>query len=224
MNIQTWPNKERPREKLIAEGARALSDAELLAILFSTGTKGKSAVDLGRELLQQYGGLRSLFAASLESFTKTPGLGLSKYTQCQAAIELGRRHLQESLKRNNVITQAADAERFLVASLREYEHEVFACLFLDNRHRVIQFETLFHGSIDSTSVYPRELIKRALHHNAAAVILAHNHPSGVPKPSQADRDITQHLAKALNMVKVRLLDHMVIGDTQAVSMSQLGML
>lgn len=224
MTIQDWPDDERPREKLILKGAVALSDAELMAILFRTGTKGKNAVDLARDALQQKQGLRGLFAASLKSFTSIPGLGLSKYTQCQAAIELGRRHLEESLKRDSVITKFEDAEQFLIASLRGFDHEVFACLFLDNRHRVIQFETLFHGSIDTTSVHPRVLIKRALHHNAAAVILAHNHPSGVAKPSQADIEITQVLMKVLRIIDVRLLDHMVIGDTSATSMAQLGLM
>ncbi len=224
MSIIEWPANERPREKLIARGTNALSDAELLAILFGTGTKGKTAIDLARDLLQKYQGLRGLFAASAESFCRSPGMGPSKYTQCQAAIELARRHLQESLQRDSVITQVEDVEQFLIASLRGFEHEVFACLFLDNRHRVIRFETLFHGSIDTTSVHPRVLIKRVLYHNAAAVILAHNHPSGVPNPSRADCEVTQELVKALRLVDVRLLDHIIVGDTSTSSLAQLGLL
>ncbi len=175
-------------------------------------------------MLAHYKGLRGLFSASAESFCRRRGLGISKYTQYQAAIELGRRHLQEPLKRGNAITQAQDAEQFLIASLRDLEHEVFACLFLDNRHRVIQFEKLFFGSIDTTSVHPRVLIKRALHHNAAAVILAHNHPSGIPKPSHADREITRELVKALQLVEVRLLDHIIVGDTTTTSLASMGVL
>lgn len=224
MTILEWPSSERPREKLMAQGANALSDAELLAILFGTGTKGKTAIDLARDLLQKYQGLRGLFAASMESFCQLPGMGVSKYTQCQAAMELSRRHLQESLQRDDVITKVEDVEQFLIASLRGFDHEVFACLFLDNRHRIIRFEKLFNGSIDTTSVHPRLLIKRALHHNAAAVILAHNHPSGVAEPSQADRQITQLLAKTLRLVDVRLLDHMIVGDTTITSFVQRGLL
>lgn len=224
MTILEWPSQERPREKLLQHGVPALSDAELLAVLFGSGTKGKSAVDLSRDLLKQCGGLRGAFAASYSHFTQISGLGISKYCQCQAALELSRRHLKESLKREDSMTQVQQVKSFLTATLRGYPHEVFACLFLDNRNRLICCEKLFYGSINTTSVHPRILIQRCLLNNAAAVILAHNHPSGVADPSQADCDITKMLFSALEMIDVRLLDHMIIGDTTVSSLAEQGLL
>ncbi len=224
MTITEWPINERPREKLLDRGVYQLSDAELLAILFGNGTKGKSAVDLARDLLNQFESLRGIFAASFKDFSLIPGLGLSKYCQCQAALELSRRQLEEPLKRTKEFAAPDQVKDFIRAKLRDHTHEVFACLFLDNRHRMITFEQLFYGTINSTSVHPRILVQRSLHHNAAAVIVAHNHPSGIAKPSQADCDITQTLMSALQMIDVRLLDHIVVGDQQVASFAEHGLL
>ncbi len=223
MAISDWPEPERPREKLLARGAEALSDAELLAIFLRTGVAGKTAVDLARELLASFGGLRALLSADQAAFCAANGLGKAKYAQLQAILEMGRRHLQESLQRGESLTSPAMTRRFLVARLRDNPSEVFACLFLDNRHRLIAYEELFRGTIDGASVHPREVVKRALHFNAAAVILAHNHPSGLAEPSQADERITQQLKDALSLVDIRVIDHIVIGD-DVVSFAELGLL
>lgn len=224
MSIRDWPDEERPREKLLARGPAALSDAELLAIFLRVGVRGRSAVDLARDLIQQYDGLRRLFEADRETFCATLGLGTAKYVQLQAVLEMGRRYLDETLRRGDPINSVADTRRYLTAQLRHEPHEVFACLFLDNRHRVLAFETLFHGTIDSAAVHARPLVKQALHHNAAAVILAHNHPSGVADPSQADHHITRRLQEALGLIDVRVLDHMVIGDGDVISFAENGWL
>lgn len=224
MSIKDWPAAERPREKLLARGAAALSDAELLAIFLRTGVRGKSAVDLARELLVEFGGLRPLLEADLQRFCRASGLGEAKYVQLQAVLEMSSRHLQQGLERGDALTSPAQTRRFLSSRLRHLGREVFMALYLDNRHRMIAFEELFKGSINSAEVHPRELIKRVLHFNAAAVILAHNHPSGIAEPSQADREITQRLRAALALIDVRLLDHMVVGDTEVVSLAELGCL
>ncbi len=224
MSIKHWPAAERPREKLLMRGAAALSDAELLAIFLRTGVRGKSAVDLARELLVEFGGLRPLLEADLQRFCRGSGLGEAKYVQLQAVLEMSSRHLQQGLERGDALTSPAQTRRFLSSRLRHLEREVFMVLYLDNRHRMIAFEELFKGSINSAEVHPRELIKLVLHFNAAAVILAHNHPSGIAEPSQADREITQRLRAALALVDVRLLDHMVVGDTEVISLAELGCL
>ncbi len=224
MAITDWPADERPREKLLQKGANALSDAELLAIFLRTGIPGKTAVDLSRELLDEFGGLRPLLTASHPRFCQGKGLGDAKYVQLQAVLEMGRRHLDEQLKKGDALSSPSDTRRYLAAKLRDYHHEVFACLFLDNRNRVIQFEELFTGTIDGASVYPREVIKRTLHHNAAAIIFAHNHPSGIAEPSQSDRHITQKLKNALEMIDVRVLDHIIIGDGEYSSFAELGLI
>jgi DNA repair protein RadC len=221
MPITDWPAEERPREKLLQRGAQALSDAELLAIFLRTGVQGKTAVDLARELLAEFGGLRPLLQADRRRFCRARGLGDAKYAQLQAVLEMGRRHLAEGLSRGAAIQDPQAVQRFLSARLRDHAHEVFACLFLDTRHRVIAFEELFRGTIDGASVHPREVVRRALHHNAAALILAHNHPSGVAEPSEADRRITRRLKDALALVDVRVLDHVVVGDG-AVSFAERG--
>lgn len=222
MAITDWPVEERPREKLLQRGPEALSDAELLAIFLRTGVRGKTAVDLARDLLTEYGGLRALLEADQTRFCAGNGLGEAKYVQLQAVLEMGRRHLFEILKRGEALGNPADTRRFLQAQLRHYPYEVFACLFLDNRHRVIEFEELFRGTIDSASVHPREVVRRALALNAAAVILAHNHPSGVAEPSSADYRLTRQLRDALALVDIRVLDHMVIGDGETVSLAERG--
>ena len=212
MAITDWPAEQRPREKLLAQGAESLSDAELLAIFLRTGIKGKSAVDLAQELLNEYQGLRYLLDASQQRFCQSKGMGPAKYAQLQAVIEMSKRFLGEKLQRGEAITNPTLIREYLLSRLRDYPYEVFACLFLDNRHRVIQYEELFKGTIDGASVYPREVLRRAIHHNAAALILSHNHPSGITEPSQADIRITQKLKQALSLIDVRVLDHFIVGD------------
>jgi len=224
MAISDWPEAERPREKLLARGPQALSDAELLAIFLRTGTAGKTAVDLARELLTRFGGLRPLLTADVDTMCDAPGLGPAKYAQLAAALEMGRRHLGEKLTRGTALESTADTRRYLESRLRDLPYEVFCCLFLDNRHRVLAFEELFRGTLNGTAVYPREIVKRALSHNAAAVILVHNHPSGVAEPSRADETLTDRLKEALTLVDVRLLDHLVVGDGEMVSFSERGLL
>ncbi len=224
MSIRDWPTEERPREKLLARGPGALSDAELLAIFLRTGVRGRSAVDLARELLTRFGGLRALLGASRHDFCAAPGLGDAKYAQLQAVLEMSRRHLGERLRRGVTIDAPEKCIDYLRARLGDRPAECFAVLFLDNRHRLIAFEELFHGTIDGASVYPREVVRRALAHNAAAVILSHNHPSGVAEPSQADRRITERLREALELIDVRVLDHIVIGDGEHCSLAQRGWL
>jgi DNA repair protein RadC len=220
--ITDWPEHERPREKMLLRGPQALSDAELLAIFLRTGVKGKSAVDLSRDLLNQFGSLRALLTADRRSFCQSPGLGEAKFAQLQATLEMSRRHLQETLQRGNALANPDDTRRYLAARMRDYPHEVFAVLFLDNRHRVISLDEMFNGTINGASVHPREIVKRALSHNAAAVILAHNHPSGVAEPSEADKLLTKKLSEALGLIDVRVLDHFVIGDGEAVSFAERG--
>lgn len=223
MAITDWPVDERPREKLLQRGAQALSDAELLAIFLRVGIKGKTAVDLSRELLQGFGSLRQLFDADARKFCAVHGMGEAKYVQLQAVLEMSRRYLAEKMRRGDSLADPDAVRFYLTAKLRDYRFEVFSCLFLDNRHRVIEYEELFRGTIDGASVHPREVVRRALHHNAAAVIFAHNHPSGVAEPSQADERITQKLKDALHLIDVRVLDHFVIGDS-IVSFAERGML
>jgi DNA repair protein RadC len=224
MAITDWPAEERPREKLLARGAETLSDAELLAIFFRTGTRGKTAVDLARELLSRFGGLRNLLSADRQALCETSGLGEAKYIQLVAALEMGRRHLETRVARGGALESPDDTVRFLQASLRDRPYEVFCCLFLDNRHRVLAFEELFRGTLNGTAVYPREVVKRALALNAAAVILVHNHPSGVAEPSRADEVLTERLQEALGMVDIRVLDHFVVGDGETVSFSERGLI
>jgi len=224
MTIRDWPAEERPREKLLARGAGALSDAELLALFIGSGRRGLTAVDVGRELLTQCGGLRLLLSAAPGELAGRPGLGAAKASRLHAALELGRRFLASELERTDALTRPAACAQFLRARLVAYPYEVFACLFLDNRHRMLAFEELFRGSIDGASVHPREVVRRCLAHNAAAVIFAHNHPSGVPEPSQADRDITLDLKRALALIDVRVLDHFVVGEGAPVSLAERGLL
>jgi len=222
MSIREWPATERPREKLLARGAAAVSDAELLAIFLRTGLPGRSAVDLARELLLAFGSLRALLAADLNGFCAHAGLGPAKFAQLQAVLEMARRHLAEGLARDSALESPQAVRDYLKARLRHEPHEVFACLFLDSKHRVIAFEALFHGGIDGASVHPRQVVCRALAHNAAALILTHNHPSGVAEPSQADRLLTQRLKDALALVEVRVLDHFIVGDGEPLSLAEHG--
>lgn len=222
MSIRDWPAAERPREKLLQRGASSLSDAELLAVFLRTGVAGMSAVDLARHLLKQFGGLRHLLEADQATFQREVGLGPAKYTQLQAVMEIGRRHLEQAIVRDSVLQSPSAVRRYLKATLRHEQSEVFGCLFLDTKHRPLGFEVLFRGSIDSASVYPREVIKRALANNAAALILCHNHPSGVSEPSHADLVLTRRLKTALELVDVRVLDHLIVGDGEPLSMVEHG--
>lgn len=224
MSITSWPLSERPRERLLSLGAHALSDAELLAIFLRTGIKGKSAVDLARDLLNQFGSLRNLLDSSHQDFCQRKGLGAAKYALLQAMLEMARRHTKEHLQRHDVMNNTQHVKQYLICQLRHRKQEVFACLFLDNRHHVISFEELFHGTIDHASVHPREVVKRVLHLNAAAVILAHNHPSGTVEPSKADRHITGQLTLALELVGARVLDHMIVGEGDVASFKELGLM
>ena len=223
MAITDWAIEDRPREKLLNKGAEALTDAELLAIFLRTGIKGKTAVDLARDLLAESGGLAPLLSADEKSFCQGKGLGQAKYVQMQAVVEMSRRFLQEKMKRGDAMSNVSDVKNYLKSRLQNYPFEVFACLFLDNKHRVIEYEELFRGTIDAASVHPREVVRRVLHHNAAAIVLAHNHLSGVAEPSQSDNLITQKLKDALQLIDVRLLDHFVIGD-EVVSFAERGLL
>ena len=224
MAIKDWPQQERPREKLLASGAAVLSDAELLAIFLRSGTRGNTAVDLARDLLSHFGGLRQLLDADCHTLCAAVGVGEASYAQLQAVLEISRRHLLQSLQRDSVLSSPECTRHFLTSQLRAYQQEVFLCLFLDSRHAVIVCEEMFYGTIDGASVYPREVVKRALKHNAAALILAHNHPSGVAEPSQADVRITERLKSALALVDIRVLDHMVVGDGEVVSLAERGLL
>lgn len=222
MSIRDWPAAERPREKLLQHGSGSLSDAELLAIFLRTGVSGKSAVDLARHLLSEFGSLRALLEADLRAFCLPLGLGPAKFSQLQAVLEMSRRHLAERLRRESALESPQAVRDYFKALLRHEPHEVFGCLFLDTRHRMLAFEVLFRGSIDSASVYPRQVVKRALAHNAAAVIFCHNHPSGISEPSQADRTLTRRLIQALDLIEVRVLDHFIVGDGQPLSMVERG--
>jgi len=221
MPITDWPADERPREKLLARGAAALTDAELLAIFLRTGVAGRTAVDLARDLLGRFGSLRGLLRAGRPDFCAVRGLGEVKYVQLQAVLEIARRHLAEGLSGREALKDPGAVRRLLQARLRDRDHETFAALFLDNQHRVIAFDELSQGTIDGASVYPREVIKAALKHGAAAVIFAHNHPSGVAEPSAADRALTERLKSALAQVDIRVLDHFVVGE-QVVSFAERG--
>jgi DNA repair protein RadC len=223
MAIRDWPTDERPREKLLDKGAAALSDAEILAILLRTGTPGRSALDLARDALAAFGSLRQLIAADRGRFCAAAGLGLVRYAELQAAAEISRRQLSQSLRAGPLLASPKATRDFLSAQLRDLEHEVFCCLYLDKRHRLIQFEELFRGTIDGASVHPREIVKLALQRNAAAVIVAHNHPSGVAEPSQADELITQRVKEALALVDIRLLDHIIVGEGVSVSLAERGL-
>lgn len=224
MPISDWPEQERPREKLLSKGPAALSDAELLAIFLCTGLQGKTAIDLSRDLMTNHDGLRGLVETDSKTFCKTKGLGLAKYCQIQAAIELGKRYLHENLLKKDVLSSPNDTKKYLLAQLRAYPYEVFGCLYLDNRHQIISFDKMFNGTIDGASVYPREVVKQALTRNAAAVIFAHNHPSGVAEPSLSDKKITRRLQDALALVDIRVLDHFIIGENTAVSFAEQGLI
>lgn len=222
MQIRDWPDNERPREKLLQHGPGVLSDAELLAIFLSSGMQGSDAVTGARRLLNVHGPLRSLLERTPKELLKLPGIGPARACALLAALELGNRHLAAGLERGDALTDPQAAGRYFAQRLRGLPHEVFAALFLDTRHRAIAFEELFRGTVDGAEVHPREVVRRALAHNAAALIVGHNHPSGNGEPSAADRAITLRLKQALALVEIRLLDHFVVGDGAPVSLAARG--
>lgn len=224
MSIRNWPEGERPREKLIKLGAAALSEAELIAIFLRTGIRGRSALDVARDLLKQFGSVRGLLTAEVAALCKAPGMGMARCATLQAVLELARRHYRELMQTGPALLNPQATRDYLHMRLRDLPHEVFCCLYLDNRHHVIAFEELFRGTLDGANVHPREVVKRALAHNAAALILAHNHPSGVAEPSQADELITRRLKEALNLVDIRVLDHLIVGDGRCASFAECGLL
>lgn len=224
MAITDWPEGERPREKLLSKGPEALSDAELLAIFLRVGVAGKSAVDLARVLLARFGTLSSLFASDLATFVETLGMGPAKYAQLMAVLEMAKRALQEELRAGDVLGSPEAVRNYLRLTLAARPHEIFMAVFLDAQNRVVATEELFRGTLTQTSVYPREVLKRALYHNAASVILSHNHPSGVAEPSQADQQLTAALKQALGLVDVRVLDHFIVAGSEILSFAERGLL
>jgi DNA repair protein RadC len=224
MAIRDWPPNERPREKLLEQGSGSLTEAELLAVLLRTGARGRSAVDVARGLLSQFGSLRTLLTAERDLACAAPGLGPARYAALQAALELTRRHYQELMMTGSALANPRVTREFVRMRLRDLPYEVFCCVYLDSRHRVIAFEELFRGTIDGASVHPREVVRQALSRNAAAVILVHNHPSGVAEPSQADELITRRLRDALALLDIRVLDHLVVGDSVCESFAERGLL
>jgi DNA repair protein RadC len=224
MAIREWPKMERPREKLIVRGPEALSDAELLAVLLGSGIRGSSAVDIARALVARFGSIRELLRADREACVSQLGIGPARYAMLRAALELARRHHLDALRVGPTIASPAHTQEFLLAQLRDRPYEVFCCLHLDSRHRLIAFEELFRGTLDGASVHPREVLRHVMAHNSAALILAHNHPSGVAEPSRADELITQRLRDALALVDVRILDHIIVGDGSCLSFAERGLI
>lgn len=224
MSITQWPANERPRERLLAQGAAALSDAELLAIFLRVGVVGKSAVDLARDLLTEFGSLNGLFSASPEALMRVHGVGEAKYVQFQAVLEMAKRALHEEIKLTDALANPRAVRDYLRMTLARLPHEVFIAVFLTTQNRVITVDELFRGTLTQTSVYPREIVKRALAHNAASVIFAHNHPSGDAAPSDADRRLTQTLANALALIDVHVIDHFIVAPSACVSFAEQGLL
>lgn len=224
MSIRDWPESERPREKLLRLGPIALTEAELLAILLRSGIQGHSALDVARGLLIEFGSLRGLLTAERERVCGSRGLGPARYVALQAALELARRHYQQLMMTGPALANPMATREFVRMRLRDLPYEVFACVFLDNHHRVIAFEELFRGTIDGANVHPREVVKQALSRNAASVILVHNHPSGLAEPSQADELVTRRLKEALALVDIRVVDHLIVGDGVCESFAERGLL
>lgn len=223
MTISNWPLKERPREKLLSLGAKNLSDAELLAIFLRCGIPGKTALDLARDLLTEAGSIKKLLSAEAAFYYQKKGLGKAKFAILKAAFELGRRCIEHDLEIGESLPNGAATKKFLQDKLKLYEQEVFACVFLNNQNQVLAFEEIFKGTLSEVNVYPREVIKRCLAHNAAKIILAHNHPSGNPTPSRADRELTRVLQESLNLLEIKLLDHIVVGQKECFSFLEAGL-
>ncbi|MEW6989737.1 DNA repair protein RadC [Colwelliaceae bacterium 6441] len=222
--LKDWPSTEKPREKLILTGAQSLSDAELLAIFLRTGVKGCHVVDLARQLLKHFGSIAAIYNASADEFCQMHGLGMAKFVQLQACLEMTKRFLAEELQQGEVLTSSQSSKNFLISELRNEVQEVFAVLFLNNQHRVIQFERLFYGTINASAVYPRVVIEKAIKYQSAAVIFAHNHPSGIAEASIADKNITAQLHQALTLIDIRVLDHMIVAGHQCYSFAEHGLL
>lgn len=222
--LKDWPIQEKPREKLLLQGANSLSDAELLAIFLRTGVKGCHVVDLARELLHSFGSISAIFKAEHDDFCQRHGLGTAKYVQLQACLEMSKRHIQEQLKQTTVLTSSHQTKQYFVSELRNESREVFAVLFLDNQHQVICFEKLFWGTLNAAAVYPRVVVEYALKHKASAVILSHNHPSGIAESSIADQQITTRLIDALGLIDVTVLDHIIVAANQTFSLAEHGQL
>ena len=224
MNIKLIPIESRPREKLLCRGPNSLSDAELLAIFLRTGIKGMNVIELADYLLSDFGSLRKLFSCSQDEFCQHKGLGQAKFVQLQAVLEMSRRYLAETISKGEAISRPQDTKMYLSSRLRDKEREVFFILYLDSQHHIIADEILFEGTINSASVYPREVVKKSLFHNATAIIVAHNHPSGIVEPSSADKNITNRIADALALVDIRLLDHFIVGDKEVLSFAERGLI
>ncbi len=223
LTIREWPEAERPREKLLQRGPHALSDAELLALLLGSGIPGCSAVEMARSLLKDFGCLRALLSARLASWRRK-GIAEARYAAVQAAVELAKRHLHEEMQIASPLSTPQATYRYLQARLRDRPYEIFCCIYLDNRHRPVAFEELFRGTVDCAQVHPREVLRQALLHNATALIVAHNHPSGALEPSPADDFITRRLKDLLALMDVRLVDHIIVGDTRCYSFAEHGLL
>ncbi len=224
MRITDWPTEDRPREKLLRQGEQALTDAELIAIILKSGTRGKTALDIAKELLMEYDNLKALLHAPPHQLINKSGIGDAKYAMLKAAVELGKRSLQVPINVGMVLNNTRMTQQFLADRLRDYTNEVFSCLFMDTHLRLIRFEILFHGTIHSTAIYPREIVRRGLVHNAAHVILAHNHPSGSPTPSQADKEVTIRIKRALDLIDIDVVDHIIIGNPDHFSFAEAGWL
>ena len=222
MSIRNWPEQQRPREKLLQQGPNSLSDSELLAIFLRTGVSGKSAVQVAQELINQCGSLGNLLTASQTEFCRGHGLGTAKFAQLQAVLEMSRRYLLEEVRQPDALTSPDKVRKFLIQHFRALRVEVFGCLYLNTQNQIIEFEELFSGTLDSAAVYPREVAVRALEASAKSVILVHNHPSGNPEPSRADIEITERLKSALALLEIRVLDHIIIAQTQMVSLAERG--
>lgn len=222
--LKDWPNTEKPREKLLNLGASALSDAELLAIFLRTGVKGCHVVDLARELLKNFGSISAIFNASKGDFCLMHGLGEAKYVQLQACLEMSKRFLSEELHENECLISSEQSKNFLIGQLRNEKQEVFAVLFLDNQHKVLQFEKLFYGTINASAVYPRVVVEKAIRYQSSAIILSHNHPSGIAEASLADKSITLRLQQALSLIDITVLDHMIVAGNRCYSFAEHGLI
>jgi len=220
MSIKNWIQNERPREKLLSKGASALSDAELLAILLRVGIKGKTAIDLARDLLTTSGGLRQLLESEQNILCQHSGIGIAKYAQIQAALELARRHLYQNLSYKDALHNSTETKKYLITRLRHKQQEIFACLFLNKHNQILGYEEISYGTIDCSIVHPREVIKKALSYNATTIIFAHNHPSGMTTPSTADKQLTTRLIKSLALVDIKVFDHIIVGEGEVFSFAE----
>lgn len=224
MSMARWPAGERPRERLLAQGPAALSDAELIALFLGAGMRGKSALDVARDLLARFGRVSRVLSAAQDELGEVPGVGSARYARIAAVTELARRALSEEMRARDSLTSPAAVRGYLRLRMQDLQHECFYCVFLDAQNRVIAAEQLFRGTLTQTSVYPREIVKTALARNAAAVILAHNHPSGVAEPSIQDQALTRTLAEALALVDVKVLDHFIVAPGACLSFAERGLI